>query len=148
MMLLQYTILNIIKIVHLTFNLSNSTFFFLFYNTFIHSPHFFHIHTKHLEMIIVQRQVHPTSGILSSITNNTVLMLASESVVLVSSTNVANVVTSMILVNVFSSFILETWNLRDYICFRTDRHNVIIMFRKLSNSDLDKTLPKLESIKT
>ena len=70
--------------------------------TFIHSPHFFHIHTKHLEMTIVRRQVHPTSGILSSITNNTALMLASESVVLVSSTNAANVGTLMTLVNVFS----------------------------------------------
>ena len=69
--------------------------------TFIHSPHFFHIHTKHLEMTIVRRQVHPTSRILSSITNNTALMPASESAVLVSSTNAASVVTLMTLVNVF-----------------------------------------------
>ena len=67
--------------------------------TFIHSPHFFHIHTKHLEMTIVRRQVHPTSRILSSIINNTALMPASESVGLVSSTNAANVGTLMILVN-------------------------------------------------
>ena len=53
-------------------------------------------------MTIVQRQVHPTSRILSSITNNTALMPASESVGLVSSTNAANVGTLMILVNVFS----------------------------------------------
>ena len=80
--------------------------------TFIHSPHFFHIHTKHLEMIIVQRQVHPTSRILSSITNNTALMLASESVVLVSSTNAANVVTLTILVSDF--FPHSYWRLETF----------------------------------
>lgn len=95
----MFTIFNMLKKLLLPDDMK--TVLITIFFTFIHSPHFFHIHTKHWEMTIVQRQVHPTSRILSSITNNTALMPASESVGLVSSTNAANVGTLMILVNVF-----------------------------------------------